>query len=91
MFEWSTDGKYLFVSLQYFGLHSKNTAVLPYRSGLPFGEFWPKGLVSEKDFANMPGAKTIPEPNAFPALELPKYLSWKMTTQSNLYRIPLPE
>jgi serine/threonine protein kinase len=91
MFDWSADGKYLFVSLQYFGLHSKNTAVLPYRSGTPFGKFWPKGLKSEKDFAALAGVRIIPEPNAFPGLELPNYVFWKMTTQSNLYRIPLPE
>jgi serine/threonine protein kinase/Tol biopolymer transport system component len=91
MLDWSTDGRYLFVSLQYFGLHSKNTVVLPYRSGLPFGKFWPKGLTSERDFAALAGVRIIPEPNAFPGLELPKYVFWKMTTQSNLYRIPLPE
>lgn len=91
MFDWSTDGKYLFVSLQYFGLHSKNTAVLPYRSGLQLGKFWPKGLKSERDFAALPGARVIPEPDAFPGLDLPKYVFWKIGTQSNLYRIPLPE
>ena len=91
MLDWSTDGKCLFVSLQYFGLHSKNTVVLPYRSSLPFGKFWPKGLTSERDFAALAGVRIIPEPNAFPGLELPKYVFWKMTTQSNLYRIPLPE
>ena len=91
MFDWSTDGKYLFVSLQYFGLHSKSTAVLPYRSGLPFEKFWPKSFKSERDFAALAGVRIIPEPNAFPGLELPKYVFWKVRTQSNLYRIPIPE
>ena len=91
MFDWSADGKYLFVSLQYFGLHSKDTAVLPYHSGMPFGKFWPKGLKSEKDFAALSGVRIIPESNAFPGLEPPTYVSWKMTTQSNVYRILLPE
>jgi eukaryotic-like serine/threonine-protein kinase len=90
MLDWSADGKYLFVSLQYFGLHSKNTLVLPYRSRVPMGKLWPKGLNSERDFA-LAGVTIIPEPNAFPGLELPEYLFWKITTQSNLYMIPLPK
>jgi eukaryotic-like serine/threonine-protein kinase len=91
MFDWTPDGKYLFVSLQYFGLHSKSTVVLPYRSGQPLDKFWPKNVKSEKDFAALAGVKVIPEPNVFPGIELPKYMFWKVTTQSNLYRVPLPQ
>jgi eukaryotic-like serine/threonine-protein kinase len=88
---WSMDGKSLFVSLQYFGLGTAKTVVLPYRSGVPLATLWPKGLRYEKDVAANPGARVINEGNVFPAASASAYLSWKRTTQSNLYRVRLPD
>jgi eukaryotic-like serine/threonine-protein kinase len=87
---WSMDGKSVFVSLQYFGLGTTKTVVLPYRSGVPLAALWPKGLRSEQDVAENPGATVINEANVFPAASRSAHLSWRRTTQSNLYRVRLP-
>jgi hypothetical protein len=88
---WSMDGKSVFVNLQYFGMVSAKTVVLPYRSGVPLAALWPKGLRSEQDVAANPGATVINEANVFPAASPSAHLSWRRTTQSNLYRVRLPE
>jgi eukaryotic-like serine/threonine-protein kinase len=88
---WSMDGTSVFVSLQYFGLGTAKTVVLPYRSGVPLAALWPKGLRHEEDVASNPGATVINEANVFPAASASAHLSWKRTTQSNLYRVRLPD
>ncbi|HET9832447.1 MAG TPA: hypothetical protein VFP91_12080, partial [Vicinamibacterales bacterium] len=88
---WSVDGKSVFVSLQYFGLGTAKTVVLPYRSGVPLADLWPKGLRSENDVAANPGAIVINEANVFPAASAAAHLSWRRTTQSNLYRLRLTD
>ena len=88
---WSLDGKSVFVRLQYFGLGTAKTVVLPYRSGIPLARLWPKGLRSEQDVAANPGAIVINEANVFPGASASAHLSWRRTTQSNLYRVRLPE
>jgi serine/threonine protein kinase/Tol biopolymer transport system component len=88
---WSLDGKSVFVRLQYFGLGTAKTVVLPYRSGVPLANLWPKGLRSEQDVAANPGAIVIDEANIFPASSTSAHLSWRRTTQSNLYRVRLPD
>jgi len=90
-FNWSMDGKSVFVSLQYFGLGTEKTVVLPYRSGVSLAALWPKGLRSEQDVAANPGATVINEGNVFPAASASAHLSWRRTTQSNLYRVRLPD
>jgi hypothetical protein len=90
MFEWSIDGQWLFVGLQYFGLRTAKTVALPYRSGVPLATLWPRGLNSEEDVAANPGAKVINEGNTFPAPGVSPHLSWRQTMQSNLYRVRLP-
>jgi eukaryotic-like serine/threonine-protein kinase len=91
LYNWSPDGRSMFVALQYFGQNTAKTVVLPYRSGTPLEVLWPAGLQSESDVAANPGAKTINEANVFPASTASAYLSWRRVTQSNLYQIPLPD
>jgi eukaryotic-like serine/threonine-protein kinase len=88
---WSVDGKSVFVGLQYFGLGTAKTVVLPYRSDVSLKTLWPKGLETEGDVAANSGARVIPEANVFPASSSSMHLSWRRGTQSNLYRIQLPE
>jgi Tol biopolymer transport system component len=88
---WSMDGKSVFVSLQYFGLGTAKTVVLPYQSGVPLAALWPKGLRYEQDVAANPGATVINETNVFPAASASAHLSWRRSTQSNLYRVRLPD
>jgi hypothetical protein len=78
------------VGLQYFGQRTARTVVLPYRSDMPLDRLWPKGLVSEADVQANPGARVINQRDAFPASTASTYLFWRRTTQSNLYRIALP-
>jgi hypothetical protein len=89
-FNWSADGKYLFVALQYFGTRLGRTVVLPYRSDIPLEKLWPKGLGTEDDIPKNPGAQVINEGNVFPGTGPSDYLVWRRTTLSNIYRIPLP-
>jgi hypothetical protein len=88
---WSMDGKSVYVSLQYFGLGTEKTVVLPYRAGVPLAALWRRGLRSEHDVAANPGATVINEANVFPAASASAHLSWRRTTQSNLYRVRLPD
>jgi serine/threonine protein kinase len=88
---WSPDGKSVFVGLQQYGLGTAKTVVLPYRSGVALKTLWPKGLDTEDHVAANPGAKVIDEANVFPASSASSYLSWRRGTQSNLYRIRLPD
>jgi serine/threonine protein kinase/Tol biopolymer transport system component len=90
MFNWSPDGKWLYVGLQYFGLRTARTVVLPYRSGVPLATLWPKGMKSEDDVMANPGARVLNDGNALPATDPSAHLSWRRTTQSNLYRVALP-
>jgi hypothetical protein len=91
LINWSMDGKSVFVSLQFFGLGTAKTVVLPYRSGVPLATLWPKGLGDEQGVAANPGATVINEADAFPAASASAHLSWRRTTQSNLYRLRLPD
>jgi len=90
MFSWSLDGKSVFVALKYYGLHTLRTVALPYRSDRPLESLWPRGLKTENDIAANPGARLINEADAFPRSGSPGYFVWRRATQSNLYRIPVP-
>ena len=71
------------------GVRTAATVVLPYRSGVPLATLYPKGLNTEDDVMANPGARVINDGNAFPAAGS-AHLSWRPTTQSNLYQIRLP-
>jgi len=88
---WSMDGKTVFVSLQYFGMGTAKTVVLPYRPDVPLAALWPNGLRDEEEVVANPGAIVINEANVFPAASASAHLSWRRTTQSNLYQVRLPE
>jgi hypothetical protein len=81
----------VYVSLQYFGLGTSKTVVLPYRSDVPLATLWPKGLRDEQNVSANPGATVIEEANVFPAASASAHLSWRRSTQSNLYRVRLPD
>ena len=91
LFRRRMDGQSVFVSLQYFGEGTAKTVVLPYRSDVALAALWPNGLRNEQDVAKNPGATVINEGNVFPAASSAAHLSWRRTTQSNLYRVRLPD
>jgi hypothetical protein len=90
-FSWSTDGKWLFVNLAHFGNSAQRTVMMPYRSDASADVLWPRGLRLEKDMIASPGAKVINAEHTFPASGPETYLSWRGSTQSNLYRVRIPE
>jgi hypothetical protein len=81
----------MFVNLTHFGQGTPRTVVLPYRSDVSPAALWPKGLRLEKDGMANPGAKVINAQNTFPASDAAAYLSWRGSTQSNLYRVRIPD
>jgi hypothetical protein len=50
----------------------------------------PGGLASLSAAANIPGAKTFPEPRAFGGADPSVYAYPRVTTHRNIYRIPVP-
>jgi hypothetical protein len=87
---WSADGKSMYLSLQYFGTRTNRTVVLPYRSGVPLERQYPRGLQAEADLMANPGARGIEEANVFPGLGS-THLVWRRSTQSNVYRLAIPQ
>ena len=83
-FNWSTNGKWLFVNLVHFGKNTRRTVVLPYRSDLPPETLWPKGLRFEEDVAANPGSKTINASATFPASDAAAYLFSRASTKRSL-------
>ena len=90
-FAWNAEGTRVFVNLVHFGEGTPRTVVLPYKSDVSPATLWPKGLRLEKDVMANPGAKVINAQNTFPASDAAAYLSWRGATQSNLYRIRIPD
>jgi hypothetical protein len=90
-FAWNAEGSQLFVNLAYFGQGTPRTVVLPHKSDVSPTALWPKGLRLEKDVMANPGAKVINAQNTFPASDAAAYLSWRGATQSNLYRVRIPD
>ena len=90
-FAWNTDATQLFVNLTYFGQGTSRTVVLPYKSDVAAATLWPKGLRREKDVMENPGAKVINAAYTFPAADAAAFLSWRGSTQSNLYRVRIPD
>jgi hypothetical protein len=92
-FAWNAGGTRMFVNLVHFGQGTTRTVVLPYKSDVSPAALWPKGLRLEKEVLGNPGAKVINAQNTFPASgsDAAAYLSWRGTTQSNLYRVRIPD
>jgi dipeptidyl aminopeptidase/acylaminoacyl peptidase len=92
-FTWNSEGTQMFVNLVHFGQGTTRTVVLPYKSNVSPSALWPKGLRLEKEVPANPGAKVINAQNTFPASgsDAATYLSWRGATQSNLYRVRIPD
>ena len=86
LLSWSSDRKFLYV-------HSTRTRQ-SYAVPLPPGQLVPPlppgGLARLSDAANLPGAKTFPEPRASGGADPSVYAYPRVTTHRNIYRIPVP-
>jgi eukaryotic-like serine/threonine-protein kinase len=86
---WTPDQKYLLLSQQFSGMGTKTFAVALSR-GRAFPELPTTGIRSERDVLGLPGVITIPEGNVFPGPSPAVYAFFRVSRQSNLYRIRLP-
>ena len=89
-YNWTPDGTRLIVNVGHLDGPGR-VAILPYRSGVPLDNLWPKGLATAEAIAANPGARTLDGRNYFPAAGTTAYLTWRPSFHSNLYRIRLPE
>ena len=89
-FNWSPDGQTLYVNLILFGNSVQRTVVLPYRSDAAFDALYPSGLRFEKNVAANPGARIVSGQFVYPGPTTASHVLWRQTTQSNLYRLRLP-
>lgn len=84
---WSADGKWVYISLQYFGVMSRKTVRLPFDSKSP----QPLRIArTEEGFAALPGARLISQQNVFGARAAARYLYSQTNTYANLFRLWLP-
>ena len=83
---WSPDGKFLYVHYT----RKRQTYAVPLRPGQLLPPLPPEGLANLGDAANIPGAKTFPEPRAFGGADPSVYAYPRVTTHRNIYRIPVP-
>jgi len=89
--DWSPDGKFFYVSFQYFSdMKQANTFVIPLRPGqtMPLLPKW--GIRSSRDLTSLPGVRVINERSLFAGPNPSAYAFWRLTYSSNIYRITLP-
>ena len=87
---WSTDGKYLYISLQFFAIESQKTLVVPLRPTSAPPLVTPRSDVKEQYFASLPGARMINEKDVFPGPDINTYAFYRRSSRTNLYRARVP-
>jgi serine/threonine protein kinase len=86
LLSWSSDGKWVYVSLRPFPFGSSKTAVIPIKSGSAPPTFT-KGFGSEADFARIPGARLINQDNVSPGVSPNYFVTTRRSAKANLFRI----
>ena len=82
---WSPDGRFLY--LKFDG----STYAISLAAGQVFPKMPEKGFQSKKEVAALPGARLLSdETNVFPGPDPSIYAFTKVTTQRNIYRVPVP-
>jgi len=82
---WSPDGKFLY--LKFDG----STYAVPLAAGQPLPKIPAKGFQSKQEVAGLPGARLVSdEANVFTGPNPSIYAFTKVTTQRNIYRVPVP-
>ncbi len=87
---WSLNGKYLYVSLQFFSIESRKTLVVPLRPTSAPPLLTPRSDVTEQYFASLPGARMIDEKDVFPGPDINTYAFYRRSSRTNLYRVRVP-
>jgi eukaryotic-like serine/threonine-protein kinase len=81
---WSPDGKFLFLNF-----HGSIYAI-PLKPGQMLPPLPVSGIQTEKDVAALPGARLIPQREAFAGPSPSLYAFTRVATQRNIYRVPVP-
>ena len=83
---WSADGKFLYLNLRAAG----QIYVVPLQPGRNLPPLPASGIRSLEEAAALPGKLVIPEERAYPGANPSVYAFPRVTTQRNIYRVPVP-
>jgi serine/threonine protein kinase len=83
---WSQDGKFFYMNLRGAG----QICAVPLQSGKNVPPLPVSGIRSAEDAAALPGAQMIPQARAFVGANPSVYAFPRVTTQRNIYRVPVP-
>jgi Tol biopolymer transport system component len=81
---WSPDGKFFYLKF------AASTYAIPLRPGEVLPSIPGSGFQSKDAVAALPGTRLISEQNVFPGPNPAIHASMKVTTQRNIYRVPVP-
>jgi serine/threonine protein kinase/Tol biopolymer transport system component len=84
---WSRDGKWLYITLRYFGYSTGKTAVIPTEPGAPPWAI--KDMKDEAAVLRTPGVRVIAAEDVFPLNSPDYYVSARKSAKTNLFRIYL--
>jgi serine/threonine protein kinase/Tol biopolymer transport system component len=86
---WSSDGRFLYVTIGTTAVLSLQTAVVPIPAGRPLPDFPASGIGSPAGWRALPGIRIIERSDVFPGPDPSAYVFVKTDLQRNLFRIPL--
>jgi len=81
---WSPDGKFLYLNFQ------SSVYAIPLRPGQMLPPIPVSGFRTKQEVAALPGARLIPEQDAFVGPNPSVYAFSRFATQRNIYRVPVP-
>jgi serine/threonine protein kinase/Tol biopolymer transport system component len=81
---WSPDAKFLYLNFQ------SSIYAIPLRSGQMLPPIPVSGFRTKEEVAALPGARLIPEQDAFVGANPSVYAFSRFATQRNIYRVPVP-
>jgi len=83
---WSPDGKFLYLNDRERG----QIFAVPLQPGRGLPKLPAGGIASAEQAAALPGARVIREPFAYPGSNPAVYAFFRVTSQGNIYRVPVP-
>lgn len=81
---WTPDGRFLYLKFE------TSTYAIPLQPGQVLPPIPASGFPTKEAVAALPGARLIAERNVFPGPDPSVYAFMKVSTQRNIYRVPVP-
>ena len=81
---WTPDGRFLYLKF------AASTYAIPLQPGQMLPPIPASGFPSKEAVAALPGARLISEENVWPGPNPSVYALMKVSTQRNIYRVPVP-